>query len=483
MFSRNRLLQGDRGDVYGPLLGKVLFPAFEAVRGRPSLAMLRYLEQTQWWSADQLHDLQTGLLRRLLRHAYAHTAHYRQVFDQLGATPVDIAGPNDLQRLPLLTREILRASQQRRVATVPPFIAVRKFSSGTTGEPTEVGYNASSQHWRDAIRRRGYGWAGYKMGDRALHFWGAAPDKPPLLKRWKLELDHRLRRDLYIDANLRTPAALQRAVEHIVSFRPQVIVAYAQGAATLAQYINKQGVRIWDTIPVLVGAERLWPHDRATIERAFGPALFETYGCREFMLLGSECEKHDGMHTSMETLIVEIIVRNPDGSTRAAQPGEAGDVVITDLQNVACPLIRFVSGDRAIARATTPCSCGRGLQRIGPIDGRVAETLFDGAGNPTSGLIFSIVFVWLGNVTKQFQVIQRVDRSVLLRVVPVAATLSQADRSVMHEYFAKYLPGAPLHIEIVAEIPLTKAGKTRVVINEGLTSASDAPRRDAKVEE
>ncbi len=464
-------------DLYGPLLGHVLFPAFEAVRGRPSIAMLRYLEQTQWWSAEQLHDLQAGLLRRLLRHAYAHTAHYRQLFDQLGATPLDIAGPADLQRLPLLTRAALRASQQSRVADVPPFIAVRKVSSGTTGEPTEVGYNASSQHWRDAIRRRGYGWAGYHMGQRALHFWGAAPVAPPLLQRWKLELDHKLRRDLYIDANLRTPAALQRAVAHIKRFQPQVIVAYAQGAAALANYINSQGARTWDTIPVLVGAERLWPHDRATIEQAFGPALFETYGCREFMMIGSECEMHDGMHTSMETLIVEIIVRNADGSNRAAEPGEAGEVVITDLQNLASPLIRFVSGDRAVARATTPCTCGRGLQRIGPIEGRVVETLFDGAGNPTSGLIFSIVFVWLGKVTKQFQVVQRVDRSVVLRVVPVGATLSEPDRAIVREYFAKYLPGTSLQIEVVAEIPLTKAGKTRVVINEGLTPPPDPAGR------
>lgn len=474
MLGSNRLFRSRQIDLYGPLLGNVLFPAFEAVRGRPSLAMLRYLEQTQWWSTDQLHDLQAGLLRRLLRHAYAHTTHYRQVFDQLGATPLDIAGPADLQRLPLLTRDVMRASQQSRVADAPPFIAVRKFSSGTTGEPTEVGYNASSQHWRDAMRRRGYGWAGYYMGQRALHFWGTAPVKPPLLKRWKAELDHKLRRDLYLDANVRTPAALQRAVEHIISYQPQVIVAYAQGAAALSKYINEHGLRSWDTIPVLVGAERLWPHDRATIEQAFGPALFETYGCREFMLIGSECDVHDGMHTSMETLIVEIIVRNPDGTNRPANVGEAGDVVITDLQNLACPLIRMVSGDRAIARAATPCTCGRGLQRIGPIDGRVAETLFDGAGNPTSGLIFSIVFVWLGQVTKQFQVVQRVDRSVVLRVVPVAASLSEADRTMIRDYFAKYLPGAPLQIEEVAEIPLTKAGKTRVVINEGLTPPRDA---------
>ena len=66
-------------DLYGPLLAKVLFPAFEAARGRPTLPLLEYLERTQYWSADQLNDLQLGLLRRLLRHAYLHTPYYREL--------------------------------------------------------------------------------------------------------------------------------------------------------------------------------------------------------------------------------------------------------------------------------------------------------------------------------------------------------------------------------------------------------------------
>ena len=71
---------------------------------------------------------------------------------------------------------------------------------------------------------------------------------------------------------------------------------------------------------MLTGAEGLVPHDRAAIEQAFGPA-FDTYGCREVMLIGSECEFHDGLHTSMENLVTELIVREPDGTLRHARPG------------------------------------------------------------------------------------------------------------------------------------------------------------------
>jgi phenylacetate-CoA ligase len=86
------------------------------------------------------------------------------------------------------------------------------------------------------------------------------------------------------------------------------------------------------------------------------------------------------MHTAMENLIVEVIVREPAGTVRAAQPGEIGEVAITDLHNLACPRIRYLTGDVAVARAESRCACGRGLVSIGSIDGRVTETLFGGVG-------------------------------------------------------------------------------------------------------
>jgi len=72
---------------------------------------------------------------------------------------------------------------------------------------------------------------------------------------------------------------------------------------------------------ILAGAERLLDHERAELEAAFGPA-FDTYGCREVMLIGSECDHHDGLHTSMENMIVELVVREADGTTRPARVGE-----------------------------------------------------------------------------------------------------------------------------------------------------------------
>jgi len=173
------------------------------------------------------------------------------------------------------------------------------------------------------------------------------------------------------------------------------------------------------------------------------------------------------MHTSMETMIVELIVREPDGSTRAARPGETGEVVVTDLHNLACPMIRYVNGDLAVAHGDDRCACGRGLAKIGPVEGRTTETLRDGAGNAVSGLVFNILFGVMDQVASQFQVVQRKGGEVVMRVIPqIGAALPAANEQQIHAFAAKYLPGTPFAIEYVAEIPLTAAGKRKVVVVE-----------------
>ena len=453
-------------DLYGPLLSKALFPAFEAVRGRPTIPLLHYLQTTERWSIEALRDLQLGLLRRLLRHAYQHTAHYRDVMDGGDVRPEDIESVADLRRLPLLDKDTVRATMNARMSAAPPHATITKSTSGTTGEPVVVKYNAESRHWRDSTRWRGYGWGGYRIGQRAMHYWGFGPPAKSWVKRQKIALDHAIKRDLYVDSTPRGEAALASAVAQLRRFEPNVMVAYAAGAAALARYVNDHELRDWSSIPVLVGAERLWPHDREQIEAAFGPA-FETYGAREVMLIGSECEIHDGLHVSMETMIVELIVREPDGSVRAARPGETGEVVITDLHNLACPMIRYVNGDLAVAHGDAVCACGRSLERIGPIEGRTTETLRDGRGNAVSGLVFNILFGVMEQVAKHFQVVQRLDGSIVMRVVPQQGDrLPEVNHRSIHAFAEKYLPGAPFAIEYVTEIPLSAAGKRKVVVVE-----------------
>jgi phenylacetate-CoA ligase len=441
-----------------------LFPAFEAARGRPTVPLLRYLEETSRWSTAELRDLQTGFLRRLLRHAQRHTTYYRRILDERGLRPENFTSPADLQKLPLLDRPTLRASMLERTANAPPAAVIRKVTSGSSGQPVEVLYNAESRHWRDVIRLRGYGWGGYAVGKRSMHYWGFVPQAASTWwSRTKTKVDRAFKRELYLDCTPRGEQALLDVVDHIRRYKPATIVAYASGAGALARFINDRGLRDWERIPVLTGAEGLLPHDRAEINRAFG-AAFDTYGCREVMLMAAECEAHAGMHTSMENIIVEIVVR--EGNTvRAARVGETGEVVITDLHNLACPMIRYVNGDLAVAGADERCSCGRGLSKIGEVQGRVTETMYDGKGNAVGGLVFNILFSTIGHVARSFQVHQHEDGHVVFKVVPYQGhALPCREEELLRAHAERYLPGAPFSIEIVDNIPLSPAGKRRVVV-------------------
>ena len=122
--------------------------------------------------------------------------------------------------------------------------------------------------------------------------------------------------------------------------------------------------------------------------------MFETYGNREVMLMATECEEHDGLHVQAENLVVEVVVRRDDtDGTRPAAPGELGEVVVTDLHNLAMPFIRYATGDLATAADDSPCGCGRGLPRIASVEGRTSDVLEDGDGHQVSGIALMTLFV------------------------------------------------------------------------------------------
>lgn len=454
-------------DLYGKLFRSVLFPGWETVlRRRPTLSRVDYLTRTQWRSEEELAELQLGALRQLLRHAYEHVPFYRKRFDAAGLTPSDIRDVADLLKLPPLTRPEASASYAERASTSPPFPTIKKSTSGSSGAPLVFAYDADSEYWRQATKLRGYGWAGYRPGDRTFHYWGPAPKPlPPWHKRAKIGLDRALRRETYMDCTARHEEYMRGVAKAIARQRPSCVLCFAQSGGDFARFVNERGLRDWGTIPVICGAEQLFPQDRAALELAFGPAVFETYGAREVMLLAAECEAHDGLHVSMENLLVEIVVTDPNGTQRHAASGEQGEVVVTDLHNFGMPFLRYANGDLAVAGPSSRCGCGRSLSRLMAIEGRKTDTLTDGEGGRVSGLLINVCMVPVAAAVAQFQCIQHKDRSITLKLVTTSSFTDETKRQVQENLSAR-IRGVPITIEVVQEIPAAASGKRRPVIVE-----------------
>lgn len=317
--------------------------AMDQYRGA-TFPLLRYLAVTERQPAATLVATQQGLVRRLLRHAYAHTAHYRAVMDDDGVSPES----TDLARLPLLDRQTATDTVIARTATVSPRVAYSE-----PGEPV-LRYTPESKAWRDAVRQRAYGWADVHRGMRVLElgvpqYWSRRDALKGRVERW-------LERRTAVAAG-HDDDALGGLVAEIRRVRPQAI---AGDVRALARFVEDHRLRAWDAIPAFVPCA-VTTDERAAIERAFGK-VFVMMAPRELSVIASECELHGGVHVAMESVVLELVVRD-GGGVRAATPGEIGEVAVTDLHNLACPLVRYLTGARAVARTGT-CGCGRGLDRI-----------------------------------------------------------------------------------------------------------------------
>lgn len=446
--------------AYGAVFKTVLLPAWErGIRRRDTLAHLAYLEQSQWLNRDELELRETRALVDLLSYAGQRVPYYRELFAKLRFDPRGVRSRADLAELPLLTREVVRERYADLVDPAHRGKNIKKGTSGSTGKPLKFEYSQASECWRQAVKLRGYSWAGYCPGRKTFFYWAAVAGGTPT---FKIRLDRALKRETFFDSMKQDLPARHAALEVLRRTRPEVIVCYTQACAQFARWIGDNGLRDWPDVPVICAAEAVLPADRAVLAKAFGPDIFETYGSRETMLMAAECERHSGMHLSEENLVLEL-VRN--GAPIGA--GEAGDVVVTDLHNHGMPMIRYVNGDVAVLALDQRCACGRGLRLLERVDGRRADTMFDGAGNPVPGIVFHVLFSDARQeIVRQFQAVQSLSGAVVLKVVRGRDFADDSFEQVTGR-FSEYLRGLPFTVEFHDAIaPHQRSGKHQTIIVE-----------------
>jgi phenylacetate-CoA ligase len=242
-------------------------------------------------------------------------------------------------------------------------------------------------------------------------------------------------------------------------YRADVIVAYTNPLYEFARFLQHEGLSPVSPRSIVVGAERLHGFQRELIQQVFGAPVFETYGSREFMLIGAECQRHQGLHLSMENLLVEIL----DDDGRPTPAGQQGNVVVTDLFNYGMPFIRYVNGDRAIAGFDN-CPCGRGLPLLRQVVGRQLDTLDTPDGRKVPGEFFPHLIKEFPAV-RRFQVVQESRERIAIKLVADGG-LTLADREALLNEIRKCTgPLVDIRLQFVDDIPLTNAGKLKVVVH------------------
>jgi len=318
---------------------------------------------------EALRKLQGERLHDVVEHVYHNTPFYRRKMQQMGITPEDIRGADDIVRLPFTTKQDLRDNYPYGLFATPMSEIVRLHaSSGTTGNPTVVGYTRRDLNiWAEMVARclTAYGAThedifsvayGYGLftGGLGLHYG----------------VEH-----LGGAVIPMSSGNTQKQVQLMRDFGPTVLCCTPSYALFLGEAIRDSGHPRED-FKLRIGAFGAEPWSeqmRREIEQSLGIKAYDIYGLSEIMGpgIGYECECQHGSHIHEDHLIAEII----DPETLNPLPrGAHGELVFTTITKEGLPLLRYRTRDLT-SFMTGECSCGRTFVRMSKIMGRSDDML------------------------------------------------------------------------------------------------------------
>lgn len=430
--------------------GRYLFPLHERVKGKPTFRLLRELEATQWLPPHRLEEYRLRRLRRFLEFVHDQVPYCRALFDERGLQPRDIRSFDDLRRLPFLTRDILqtRFDDLRARAALPG--VHRRSSGGSTGTPVTVLVDMGRMGMGEAGRLRAQRWFGIEPGAREIVLWGT-PSRTNGTE-WVRRFRDRLLNTRVLSAFDMGDGALRHHAATIRRVGPTKMYGYASACYLIACHFQRErldpprGLRA-----VFTTAEPLFDFQRKAIEAALGCPVGVEYGCRDGGLVALECPS-GGLHIIAESMHVEIL--NPDAEGR-------GEIVLTNLDSLAFPIIRYRTGDIG-ALDPTPCPCGRSLPKLRGVEGRRTDFLVTPSGRVLHALS-AIYILRDAPGVHEFRIVQDAPDRLLVEVVP-SRPFGEVEQTALRAQFARTF-GTDLRVsfETREEIPRTAAGKFRYV--------------------
>jgi phenylacetate-CoA ligase len=265
-------------------------------------------------------------------------------------------------------------------------------------------------------------------------------------------------RRMILDASALDEAAMESFARRLRAEQPVMLLAYANTLGLFARYVRQSGFSGIRPRAIITSAEVLTEENRALIQSVFGCPVFNRYGCREFAVIASQCEAQGPLHVNAENLLVETLANG------APVTGTPGELVITDLRNLAMPMIRYAIRDTGVLVAGS-CSCGRHLPRLEMAAGRVTDFLTATNGQKVSGIVIATYVSTHIPGIGQMQIEQHEHGRVSVRVVR-GNSWDETARERLVARLREYL-GATMQVDVVYvdAIPHERSGKFRFSIS------------------
>ena len=327
-------------------------------------------EKYETMPRGELEALQLTRLQALVERVYATVPYYRQKMDDAGVSPGDIKTLQDIKRLPFTTKEDLRKNYPFGLFTVPMDEIVRiHASSGTTGQPTVVGYTkADIKMWAEMMARS-LAAAGVTHKDIVHNAYGYGLFTGGLGAHYGAE-------EMGCAVVPISGGNSKRQITLLKDFGSTVLLATPSYTLNLADTMADMGVDPSELkLRVgIFGAEPWSEQMRQELEKRLQIKAIDIYGLSEVLGPGVaiECiEEQKGLHIMEDHFLPEIIDKD---TFEPLPPGEKGELVFTTLTKEAFPVIRYRTKD-ICQLIPDVCSCGRTFYRMPKITGRTDDML------------------------------------------------------------------------------------------------------------
>ncbi|MEN8141340.1 MAG: phenylacetate--CoA ligase [Thermodesulfobacteriota bacterium] len=367
---------------------------------------------------EALAAIQLKRLQDVVKRVYDKVPYYRAKMDEVGVKPADIKDLSDIQKLPFTTKEDLRKNYPFGLFAVEMDQVVRiHASSGTTGQPTVVGYTKADIKMWAGLMARSLSAAGASSKDTIHNAYGYGLFTGGLGAHYGAE-------ELGATVVPVSGGNTKRQVMVMKDFKSTVLLCTPSYALNLAETMHDLGVDPAEmNIRVgIFGAEPWSENMRAEIQDALGIKAIDIYGLSEIIGPGVaiECvEEQRGLHVMEDHFLPEIV--HPD-SFEPLPLGEKGELVFTTLTKEAFPVIRYRTKDFS-RLITDECSCGRSFYRMEKVTGRSDDMMIIRGVNVFPSQIEHVLMAVEG-VEPHYQII--VDRVGSLDTLEVEVEVSEA---------------------------------------------------------
>lgn len=429
----------------------LILPLSEKMLGTCASKWYKQIVSMQTMTSEEVHDWQVEHLRSFVKHAYEHTVYYRNLFDSLGLAPDDIKKPEDLKKLPVMTKEIANAHFDEIIPDNLSQIKCRLGKTGgTTGEPMK--YYCDENVWGYVTATKIFHWkkTGYRYGDAfvALGSSSLFAKKPSLVRR----IYDKIRNEVPMNSVNLTDELCEKYVQQIKKRKIRYIYGYAASIYILTKYVAKNNIDLTQIEAVFTTSENLTDAYRDLMEKTYKCRVMDCYGARDAGITAYEMARgsyHVGYNAIVE--VVNEIAPN------------TGMVLTTNFLNYSFPLIRYQFGDEAELAVDVKENEYNG-QVIRKVIGRTSDVMRLGNGHSLTATGFSMIMKEFDVVA--FDISKIGETEVTLRIQPIEGKYDMEQEEVIRKTIRRYVgDDCKLNIEYVDYFEPLKNGKRRYFMN------------------